>query len=122
MASKPTFLWQAMRLVSRHLFIVARAAARLPIHIFIVIYAALTLPSRFSVTSFFLLCCSAFFNIFYLTRIVLKSNIVLAVRSKEMLKLNCKQDFNLTFLNNISRSCRSLFLRRIDFFNKSNKN
>lgn len=28
MASRPTFLWQAMRLVSRHLFIVARAAAR----------------------------------------------------------------------------------------------
>lgn len=31
MASRPTFLWQAVRLVSRHLFIVARAAARLPV-------------------------------------------------------------------------------------------
>lgn len=31
MTSRPTFLWQAMRLVSRHLFIVARAAARLPV-------------------------------------------------------------------------------------------
>lgn len=44
MASSPTFLWQAMRLVSRHLFIVARAAARLPIYNFIAICAALTIP------------------------------------------------------------------------------
>lgn len=48
MASRPTFLWQAMRLVSRHLFIVARAAARLPIYrVFIAIYAASCAPIPF---------------------------------------------------------------------------
>lgn len=57
MASRPTFLWQAMRLVSRHLFIVARAAARLPIYrVFIAIYATSCAPTPF-LCPFFLFFC-----------------------------------------------------------------